>query len=200
MIALLRGQLAYAEPGRAIIDVGGVGYEVLAPNRAIEAWSRSREAVVAHVSTQVREDAITLYGFETAADRAAFLVLISVSGIGPKLGLSCLETLGADALAVAIEREDVARIATSPGVGKKTAQRLVLELKGKLTPTFTPQGARPTAAPVEDLLSAALARLGYSTPEIARARDRLAADGVPPEAPVADRLRAALRVLARSEA
>lgn len=200
MIALLRGKLAHAEPGRAIVDVNGVGYEVLATNRAIDLWNRSREAIEVHVSTQVREDAITLYGFETAADRAAFLVLISVSGIGPKIGLSCLETLGAEALAVAVDREDVTKLSSAPGVGKKTAQRLVLELKGKLVPTFVPQGPRPVAPIVEDLLGAALTRLGYTTSEVARARQRLDAEGVPADAPVADRLRIALRVLSRTDA
>ena len=200
MIALLRGKLAHAEPGRVIVDVNGVGYEVLAPNRAIDAWNRSRDAVEVHVSTQVREDAITLYGFETAADRAAFLVLISVSGIGPKIGLSCLETLGAEALAVAVDREDVTKLSSAPGVGKKTAQRLVLELKGKLVPTFVPQGPRPTAPVVEDLRGAALTRLGYTASEVARARQRLDAEGVPADAPVADRLRIALRVLSRTDA
>lgn len=200
MIALLRGKLAHAEPGRVIVDVHGVGYEVLAPNRAIDTWNRHRDAVEVHVSTQVREDAITLYGFETAADRAAFLVLISVSGIGPKMGLSCLETLGAEALAVAVDREDVTRLSSAPGIGKKTAQRLVLELKGKLVPTFVPQGARPTAAAPEDLLSAALGRLGYTPAEVNRARERLDREGLPVDAPIADRLRAALRVLSRSDA
>ncbi len=197
MIALLKGNVVHREPNRAIVDVRGVGYEVFAPNRSIEIWATSREEVVVHVSTQVREDAITLFGFSSSTDREGFQVLMSVSGIGPKLALACLDAFPIDQLSRAVDADDHATLARIPGVGKKTAQRLALELKGKLPVSFVPrseQSAAPTL-PSEDALALALARLGYSRPEIERARLTLLRDGLVETAPVADRLRAALKVL-----
>jgi Holliday junction DNA helicase RuvA len=194
MIARLTGRIVDREANRAIVDVQGVGYEVFAPNRAIEGWIGG-EPVTVHVSTQVREDAITLYGFGTASDRTAFQILMTVSGIGPKLALACLDGLPLANLVRAIEAEDLATLSKIPGVGKKTAQRLVLELKGKLPMPFQPIGSAPAAAPADDTFALALTRLGYSRVEIESAKARLAKDGVPADAPATDRVRAALRVL-----
>lgn len=201
MIALLRGELYARDGNRAVIDVGGVGYEVFAPQRALDVWQRAQDAVVAHVSTQVREDAITLYGFASPVDRHAFQVLMSVSGIGPKLALACLDALAVESLVRAVENDDVATLSRIPGVGKKTAQRLALELKGKLPVAFEPAAAPLAAAPVaEDTLALALVRLGYSRAEIERARQGLADAGLAADAPVAERLRAALKLLYRQDA
>jgi Holliday junction DNA helicase RuvA len=197
VIALLKGNVVHREPNRAILDVQGVGYELFAPNRTIETWSASREPVIAHVSTQVREDAITLYGFGTATEREGFQVLMSVSGIGPKLALACLDAYSLDQLSRAVDGDDHATLSRIPGVGKKTAQRLALELKGKLPASFSPRPDAPAAAaaPAEDTLALALQRLGYGRAEIDRARAALVRDGIPDTAPVSDRLRAALKAL-----
>ena len=201
MIAYLRGALIHRETNRAVLDVNGVGYEVFAPARTLEAWAQTGGTLEVHVSTQVREDAITLYGFATATERQAFQILISVSGIGPKIGLACLDSLPLSSLARAVETGDHATLGRVPGVGAKTAQRLSLELKGKLP--WAPDG-RPNAAPVparekEDPLALALARLGYSRAEIDQVQTGILRTDMPPDAPVAERLRVALQLLYRSD-
>lgn len=196
MIARLTGTFAERDGARAILDVHGVGWEVFAPDRAIAAW-QTADRCVAHVSTQVREDAITLYGFATDLDRRAFEALLGVSGIGPKIALAALDAFEVPQLVEAVERDDVLALSRIPGVGKKTAQRLALELKGKLPVVFVP-GPAPVAAraPVaEDALPLALARLGFGRTEIQRAVDALSDQGIAADAPVSDRLAAALRVL-----
>ncbi len=189
------------EPGRGIVDVQGVGYEVHATSRAMLAWQRE-DAVTVHVSTQVREDAITLFGFATPLERAAFHVLLGVTGVGPRMALSALEALTVGDLHRAVETDDVVTLARIPGVGKKKAQRLALELKGKL-PTgsygfeATAGPARPRLAPADDL-PLALAQLDYGKTEIDRALAALEAQGVPTDAPLPERLKAALAALAGS--
>ncbi|MCB9681268.1 MAG: Holliday junction branch migration protein RuvA [Alphaproteobacteria bacterium] len=198
MIARLVGHLVGRDGNRAILDVRDVGYEVWGPARDVERWARAEEAVVVWVSTQVREDAITLFGFSTDADRVAFERLREVNGVGPKLALAALDTLGLDGLGKAIAGDDVTSLARIPGVGKKLAQRLALELKGKLVGTFEVAdlpAAPPKRAPQDDQLDLALARLGYTRTEIVRAHKGLEAEGVPLDAPVAERLRASLRIL-----
>lgn len=196
MIALLRGNLLSRTGGYGVIDVGGVGYQVFATNTTLERWAGDDE-VTAHVSTQVREDSITLYGFATDQDRDAFLVLIGVSGVGPKMALSALDSLGLAELHKAVEADDVRTLTSISGVGKKTAQRLALELKGKLPVSFVPGLDAPKAAARKkaDPLDLALARLGYTKSEIDRAHAGLDSASVDPEAPVGQRLGAALKVL-----
>jgi holliday junction DNA helicase RuvA len=201
MIALLRGTIVQREPNRAVVDVQGVGYEVFAPNRAIEAWGTGDCLV--HVSTQVREDAITLYGFASPLDRQAFQVLMSVSGIGPKLALACLDGLALGDLAAAIEKDDITTLSRIPGVGKKTAQRLALELKGKLPAGFvTPtSGTAPVAGKpvVDDTFALALEKLGYTATEIAAVKRKLTERGIADDAPIGERIRQALGLLYRGE-
>lgn len=198
MIGRLTGRLVHREGGRAILDVRDVGYEVYGTLRDVDRWARAGEAVVVHVMTDVREDAITLYGFSDDADRVVFLRLREVGGVGPKVALSALDALGRDKLATAVEADDVTLLSRIPGVGKKLAQRLALELKGKLPAAAG--GAAPTpVAPVvdaPDTLVLALERLGYGRAEIGRAVAAVAAEGLG-EAPVADRLRAALRLMSQ---
>lgn len=198
MIALLRGKIALREMGRAVIDVQGVGYEIYAPQRAVDAWND--EELTVHVSTQVREDAITLYGFATAIDRQAFQVLLGVSGIGPKLALACIDAMPLDKLVRAIEGDDINGLSKISGVGKKTAQRLALELKGKLPVGFVVNTDR-VVAPVagDDLLGLALVKLGYTKSEIERAQRALLDQGIAESAPVPERLKAALAVLYRGD-
>ena len=200
MIALLRGRPLHREPARCVVDVGGVGYEIFATNRAMDAWFQSPEPeVTVHVSTQVREDAIALYGFQDAAERGVFsLLLTTVSGVGPKVALSTLEAMTVPELARAVETDDIARLSRINGVGKKTAQRLALELKGKIAAPMPLPGPKKKPVTDGDPLPLALERLGYTRAEIARALEELAAKGVAPDAPVAERLRAALGSLYRS--
>lgn len=195
MIAMLRGSLVHAGGNRGIVDVGGVGYEVFATGGALERWGAASEAVTVHVSTQVREDAIALYGFESDRERVGFLALLAVSGVGPKMALAALDALGVDGLAAAVASDDVRSLSGIPGVGKKTAQRLALELKGKLPAGPVHVGAR-TAVKVapDDPLPLALARLGYTKSEIDRLLAALVDAGVPADADVGERLRAALKV------
>lgn len=200
MIGRLRGALVHREGTQGIIDVGGVGYLVHAPATALDTWGDQPEAVEAHVSTQVREDAITLFGFATWDDRALFECLLGVGGVGPRIALACIDTLSPASLAQAIQTNDVRTLSKVPGVGKKTAQRLALELRDKLpTSGFDAAVARaqaraaPAKAVSDDHFTAALQRLGYSKSEIAFARDRL--KGTVDDASLSDRVRAALRVL-----
>ncbi|TNE84528.1 MAG: Holliday junction branch migration protein RuvA [Deltaproteobacteria bacterium] len=198
MIGRLTGTLVERDGNTGILDVRGVGYEVFSPVHALEAWLRADEDVTVHVSTQVREDAIALYAFPSKVDREAFTQLIAVSGVGPKLALAALDTLELDALHTAVESDDVKSLSRIPGVGKKTAQRIALELKGKLpTRHGAPIGATPaaSASTETDTLPAALERLGYKKAEIELVRSKLLDEGVSPDAPIAQRLRAALKIL-----
>lgn len=198
MIAMLRGTVADRGLDRVVLDVGGVGYLVHGPASALAALP-AEGTVVLHVTTVVREDAITLYGFPSLLARDSFEVLREVNGVGPKLALAVLSSLSPGALAVAVEKDDLATLVRVPGIGKKTASRLCLELKGKVPVGFSPDAApMPPATPRKppDPLTLALAQLDYRKSDI----DRALADGSVPgvdDASLEDRLRAALRVLAR---
>lgn len=193
MIAMLKGTLVHQSANRGILDVQGVGYEVFATTQALGRWADAADIRV-HVSTQVREDAITLYAFDDDAERATFLSLLTVSGVGPKVALAALDALGADGLASAVSSDDVRALCKIPGVGKKTAQRLALELKGKLSATFTPTSTTTPRAPA-DPLPLALAQLGYKKSEIDQALTGLAEAGVDPSTDTGERLRHALKIL-----
>ena len=194
MIARLRGEVVERGPGRLVVDVGGVGYEVFVPSRVVEA---ARESVTLSVYTAVREDAITLYGFASTEEKSTFELLIGVSGIGPKLGLACLSGLTPDALARAVNSNDLRTLSAVPGVGKKTAERLVLELKGKLSANAAPAGTSPVAArKTEDGLPLALAQLGYKRGEIEVALAHLEELGKA-EAPLPERIQLSLQRLSR---
>jgi Holliday junction DNA helicase RuvA len=193
MIARLTGQLADEADGIGVFDVRGVGYAVAAPRRAFARWRTEGESAVAYVVTVVREDDIALHGFDTPADRAAFAVLIGVSGIGPRLAHAALDAMDAGALQRALDTEDVVALSRVPGIGRKTAQRMVLELKGKLVPSIA---VTPAPRKAEDPLVLALAQLEYGRSEIERALSVLRDRGVAETAPLETRLRDALRVLA----
>ena len=198
MIGRLVGTLEERDGTTGILDVGGVGYEVFAPVRVLEAWLREDGPSTAFISTQVRDDAIALYGFGTREEKACFTQLIGVSKIGPKLALAALDAMQVDDLRMAIESDDVRTLSGISGIGKKTAQRMVLELKGKLaagTGTASATGVAAVSAPAGDPLVAALENLGYRKAEIDGARARLIAEGLGDDAPIATRLRAALKVL-----
>jgi len=199
MIAMLRGQLVGIEGNQAILDVNGVGYEIWATNRDMLQWGGADEPLTLYISTQVREDSISLYAFPDAQHRRGFDVMLSVSGVGPKVALSALDAMDLSTLRTAIETDDLRSLTSISGVGKKTAQRIALELKGKLPVAFTPSGTARTPIAVRpntpDPLELALERLGYNKTEIERTRQRLIAAGVPEDAPVAQRLKTALSTL-----
>jgi Holliday junction DNA helicase RuvA len=200
VIGRLRGELAALSAERALIDVGGVGYEVHVP---LSTTSRLESAgigavVELHIHTHLREDALLLYGFATEVERRVFERLLSVSGVGPKLARAVLSGLATDRLLQALAGGEVAVLATIPGVGKKTAERLVLELRDVMTtllgesPAPSP-GPKPLAAD-EDLVGA-LVNLGYKHPlaqrAVADARQELPAAGF------GELLRASLQRLTR---
>jgi Holliday junction DNA helicase RuvA len=198
MIGRLRGTVVSLTPEVAILDVGGVGYELHIPTSTYyQLEPRRDEEVVLHVHTHVREDSLVLFGFSTRGERRLFERLIAVSGIGPKLGRVILSGMEPADLLAALSREDAGRLATIPGVGKKTAERLVLELKDKVAGLVeeTAMAVPRAATAVEDDVVGALVNLGYRERDAAAAARAVVEDE--PEAPFADRLRWALKRLAR---
>ncbi len=174
MISLLRGKVAEKQAGKVTVDVGGVGYEVSIP---VETYSRLGELggdVSLHVHTHVRENALSLYGFHKRRDKELFEKFIDVGGVGPRLALTLLSGLSTQVLVTAICAGDSKTLIRIPGVGKKTGQRIILELKDKLA-AFASDGDGPgerTVAVEEDVVSA-LTNLGCS-PEAARRGIRVA--------------------------
>lgn len=183
MIGRLVGRIVEDSPdGMLVLDVGGVGYEVSVPLGAVgRAAADPAGPVTLFIHTHVREDAFLLYGFATREDRAAFRHLISISNIGPKIGMSILSVLAATELALVIKRGETNRLTAIPGVGKKTAERIVLELKDKLilppaalaAAAAKAPGAEPSKAPAPsshgELLHGALTRMGFRPAEAERA-------------------------------
>jgi len=168
MIALLTGRLAFKAPSHLALDVQGVGYEVFIPLSTYYNLPNVQDSLTLSIHTHVREDAIQLFGFSTPQEKDAFVLLLSVSGIGPKSALGILSALPVSDLVSAIQSGDVEKLETFPGIGKKSAGRLVLELKDKLTklhPALVPSDAQLLKGRDEqfdDALSA-LTNLGYRT-------------------------------------
>jgi holliday junction DNA helicase RuvA len=165
MIAALTGKLKRKSSDYLIVDVAGVGYQVSLPLSTYSRLPEDGEEVTLHIHTHLREDSLSLFGFLTEAEKNMFLLLMGVSGIGPKLALAVLSSFSVPDLARAIKSSDDSRLCTIPGIGKKTAARMVLELKDKMlalsTAPFSSQGQEPTASgDVEDAISA-LVNLGY---------------------------------------
>lgn len=169
MIAFLTGRVAAKAPTYALLDVGGVGYRLLMSTRSLAALPSEGDDVTIHTYLHVREDELTLYGFESEDERALFERLIGVSGVGPKVALAVLSSIAPDALRAAIAREDVALLSSVPGVGKKTAQRLILELKDKLDlPDLAEAGGRGSSVASAEARDALLS-MGFSPAEAAAA-------------------------------
>ena len=187
MIAALRGEVIARGAGHVVVDVAGVGYKVFVPRHP------SRDDVLLHTHQVVREDDESLYGFETREELALFEMLISVSGVGPKAGLAILSVARPAEIAAAIASGDTAALARAPGVGKKTAERLIVDLKSKI--------GRVTGLPVtgalagEDDAHAALVALGYTASEAATALRDAPRKG---SATTEERLAAALRATGRT--
>jgi len=202
MIALLNGRLASKSPGSVIVDVGGVGYQVHIPLSSFYGLPDEGGPVTFHIHTHVREDAITLFGFPGTKEKELFLALMGVSGIGPKLALNIISGLSFDALVEAITGGDERTISTVPGVGKKTAARLVLELKDKVASlgfeasSAGPCRVGPGANRQRDEAVSALVNLGYNKAHAEDAVKRAcntSGDGAPLESVI----REALKVLAK---
>ena len=199
MIAHLRGRILEKHPNRLVLDVDGVGYEVFVPLSTFYGLGEPGSEIALRIRTHVREDAFLLYGFATMLEQDLFERLIGVSGIGPKVALAVLSGIEPLDLVRAIERGDVARLTAIPGVGKKTSERIVLELKDRLprvqSPTVGSGGtASGPSAMREDLLSA-LTNLGYHRPLAEKAVD--SAVKAAPEGHFEETLKRALRELAK---
>lgn len=198
MIGWLRGRLIdHVAEGEVLVDVSGVGYRVTVPVPLRSRLANGSE-VELHVHTHVREDALVLFGFASAAERRCFEVLLGTHGVGPSLALSVLGVLGADGLARAVAEEDLGALSAVPGVGRKTAARLVLELQQRLgVPGLADAGHGAVAGDDDGLpprgeVRAALAELGYGPDEVRLAMAELGDH----QGPVEELLRRALRQLA----
>ncbi len=172
MIAYIRGKLMTRSPEAAVVDVHGVGYRLLIPLTTFYKLPEEGAEVGLHAHTSVREDAITLFGFLTEAEKDLFEKLISVSKIGPRIALNILSGLPAGELRGAIARQDVVKLSSIPGVGAKTAQRLILELRDKMAVPAAGEDRQPALPPAEakvmDDVLGALVNLGYRRKEAER--------------------------------
>ncbi|HCE29812.1 MAG: Holliday junction branch migration protein RuvA [Verminephrobacter sp.] len=191
MIGKLTGQLLEKNPPEVLVDCHGVGYEVQVPMSTFYNLPAIGERVSLLTQFIVREDAQLLYGFGSAPERAAFRELIKISGVGPRTALSILSGLGVQDLAQAITLQEAGRLVKVPGIGKKTAERLLLELKGKLGADMGGAHAHATSEAQADILQALLA-LGYNDKEAAAALKAL-----PPEVGVSEGIKLALKALAK---
>jgi len=197
MIALLTGKIAHKSPDFIILDVNGVGYRVQIPFSTYYALPAEGGAVSLQIHTAVKEDAINLYGFRTKEEKDLFQLLIGVSGVGPKLANSILSNSAPAELAESLVRGDLARLSAIPGIGKKTAERLVLELKEKvkkLGVAAPHEEAAPVAASqeVRDDVISALINLGYKESVVQKALAELKMGA---DATVEGTLKAALKIL-----
>jgi len=169
MIAHLEGTLASKSPEEAVIDVAGVGFQVLVSLHSFYRLPEPGQRVRLVIHTHVREDALQLFGFGDDGERRLFLLLLGVAGVGPKLALNILSGMPATELVEALDAGDVARLVSIPGVGKKTAERLVLELREKMGLHRARTGAPAPAAGIEAEAVSALVNLGYRRPDAERA-------------------------------
>lgn len=176
MIAHLRGKLITKHPNQAIVEAAGVGYEVNISIPTFSALPALGGEVALFIHTHVREDALSLFGFLRGEEKQLFERLISVSGIGPKLAVTILSGMPADAMIASIKGNNIAALTRIPGIGKKTAERMVLELRDKLD-SFGVPAAEAAASPVEDDVISALINLGYQRPLAEKALARLGAAG-----------------------
>jgi Holliday junction DNA helicase RuvA len=198
MIALLRGRVLEKHPNRVIVDVAGVGYDVAVPLSTFYGLADPGAEVVLRIHTHVREDQLALYGFATELELSMFERLIGVGGIGPKLALAALSGMDTAELVAAIRRGDHLRLTSIPGIGKKTAERIVVELRDRLPRTLEAAAGAPPPSPADafrDDLVSALGNLGYHRQAIDRALDKLLKGADAP--PFETVLRSALKELSR---
>lgn len=195
MIARLHGKVLEKHPNRVIVDVSGVGYDVQVPLSTFYGCGEPGAAIALRIHTHVREDQLALYGFATELELVMFEKLIAVSGIGPKLALSVLSGIEPRDLVGAIQRNDLARLTAIPGVGKKTGERICVELRDRLPKTVEASPGSAADAVRDDLVSA-LANLGYHRQAIDKSLDKLL--NSKDEQRFEDVLRAALKDLSRA--
>ena len=167
MIGKLTGKIAGKSPEGVLIDVNGVGYDVVLPLGTLAGLPPTGTEISLSIHTNVREDELRLFGFATQGDRAAFRTMIKVSGVGPKLAVAVLGALSGDQLASAVNEGDTRRLTAIPGIGKKTAERMILELGGKLTPGKGASSDSPVGVLGE--LSSALVNLGFKQARVDKA-------------------------------
>ncbi len=202
MIAQLKGILAFKAPSEVIVDVGGVGYQVLIPLSTYYSLPEEGGVVVLYTHTHVRDDAIQIFGFWTQLEKDLFRILIAVSKVGPKMALAILSGLEGETLCSAIAGEDVARLSGIPGVGRKTAERICMELKDKM-PTAEPGAPLVEDGPISALeqcpykdAAAALMHLGYRRAEVKDVLQGLANEAQ--ERSVEELIRESLRYLSKA--
>jgi len=193
MIGRLSGTLLEKNPPTLLVDVNGVGYLVDVPMSTFYDLPGLGERVVLLTQQIVREDAHLLYGFLTAGERDAFRLLVKISGVGPRTALAVLSGMSVADLAQAVMLQESGRLTKVPGIGKKTAERLLLELKGKLGPELVVPGGKPAAPDASVDVMHALLALGYSEREVAAV-----VRGIGAEASVSDGIKQALKLLAKS--
>ena len=191
MIGRIRGQLAGLDGQTVLIEAGGVGYEVEVPTPTLAALPRGGGEVTLHTHFIVRDDAQQLYGFAAKGERDLFRTLLRINKVGPRLALSVISSVDIGDLAMAAAENDVSRLVKVPGVGKKTAERMLLELKDRLAELDIAAPARVRAVPDASLAEAerALVALGYKAGEAARAVESVAGEGLSPEQIVREALR-----------
>ncbi|HKQ86447.1 MAG TPA: Holliday junction branch migration protein RuvA [Candidatus Acidoferrales bacterium] len=173
MIGMLRGTLLEKRPNQVLLDVAGVGYQVQIPLSTFAGLGALHQEATLLIHTHLREDALSLYGFLTSREKQCFELLISASGVGPSLGLKILSGMGMDDLVPAIRKGDIAQLVRIPGVGKKTAERIVVELRDKLAAVDVPGSGRPaTRSQLEADVGSALVNLGYDPRAVEKAIEK----------------------------
>jgi len=193
MIGSLRGKLLEKRPSQILLDVGGVGYLVQVPLSTFAVLTPLHSETTLLIYTHVREDQLALYGFATAREKHCFELLISASGVGPSLALKILSGMGIEDLVPAIRKGDLARLVLIPGVGKKTAERIVVELRDKLAAVEVEDAGKPTTrSQLESDVASALVNLGYDGRTVDRAIEKARATA---KGNFEDLLRASLRIL-----
>ena len=195
MIGFLRGRLAARHPPHLVVDVGGVGYELEAPMSTFYSLPGVGAEVQLVTHLVVREDAHVLFGFATERERSLFRELIKVSGVGPRIALAILSGVTADEFHRCVEAQDVARLVTVPGIGRKTAERLVIEMRDRLKtlpgPAFAPGTPPAAGGGAQAEAFAALVALGYRPAEVSRLLQKVDASAITTEEIIRHALRAA---------
>jgi len=196
MIGSLRGKLIEKRPNQVLLDVGGVGYQVQIPLSTFAVLGAPHEETTLLIHTHVREDQFSLYGFLTAREKHCFELLISASGVGPSLALKILSGMGIEDLVPAIRKGGIAQLVRIPGVGKKTAERIVVELRDRLAAVDVPETGKPaTRSQLESDVGSALVNLGYDARSVEHAIEKARATG---GADFEGLLRASLQILGSS--
>jgi len=192
MIGRIQGTLVSVHPPRLLVDCQGIGYELDVPMSTLYQLPQAGQKITLLTHFQVREDAQQLFGFATETEREAFRQLIKISGVGSRTALAVLSGMSVNELAQAIALQEAGRLTQVPGIGKKTAERLCLELKGKLAPDPGITGDKPQAIEASSEVLQALLALGYSEKEAL-----LALKQIPPETSVSDGIRMGLKYLSK---